>query len=62
MRDDLRSKSVERAADLPTEDDALAAALAAYRSVLPATSGPLNHGPRDGNPRRAGRVGSGGRP
>jgi glycosyltransferase involved in cell wall biosynthesis len=39
VRDNLRSKSVERAAHLPTEDDALEAALAAYRSVLPATSG-----------------------
>ena len=39
VRDNLRSKSVERAGHLPTEDDALEAALAAYRSVLPATSG-----------------------
>ncbi len=35
VRDDLRSHAVERAALLPTEDDALTAALAAYRSVLP---------------------------
>ena len=35
VRDDLRSKSVERAGQLPTEADALAAALGAYRSVLP---------------------------
>ena len=34
VRDDLRSKAVERAAHLPTERDALEAALAAYRSVL----------------------------
>ena len=38
VRDDLRSKAVERAADLPTEEDALEAALTAYRSVLPAAS------------------------
>jgi len=38
VRDNLRSRAVERAADLPTEADALAAALAAYRSVLPAAS------------------------
>ncbi|HET9021458.1 MAG TPA: glycosyltransferase family 4 protein [Ornithinibacter sp.] len=36
VRDDLRSKAVERAHDLPTDRDALAAALTAYRSVLPA--------------------------
>ncbi len=35
VRDDLRSKAVERAGLLPTEADALASALAAYRSVLP---------------------------
>ncbi|WP_392541875.1 glycosyltransferase family 4 protein [Oryzobacter telluris] len=35
VRDDLRSKAVERAGQLPTEADALTAALAAYRSVLP---------------------------
>ncbi|MFQ6173237.1 glycosyltransferase family 4 protein [Oryzobacter sp. R7] len=34
VRDDLRSKAVERAQHLPTEDDALAAALDAYRSVV----------------------------
>jgi glycosyltransferase involved in cell wall biosynthesis len=39
VRDDLRSKAVERAAQLPTEQDALEAALAAYRSVQPATTG-----------------------
>lgn len=33
VRDDLRSKAVERAGELPTEADALAAALAAYASV-----------------------------
>ena len=38
IRDDLRSKAVERSAHLPTEDDALEAALTAYRSVLPAES------------------------
>jgi glycosyltransferase involved in cell wall biosynthesis len=36
VRDDLRSKAVERSAQLPTAADALEAALAAYRSVLPA--------------------------
>jgi glycosyltransferase involved in cell wall biosynthesis len=36
VRDDLRSKAVERSAELPTEQDALAAALAAYAAVLPA--------------------------
>ena len=34
VRDDLRSKAVERAEHLPTEDDALSAALTAYRSVV----------------------------
>lgn len=34
VRDDLRSKAVERAAELPTGDDALDAALASYASVL----------------------------
>ncbi len=38
VRDNLRSRAVERAGELPTEADALDAALAAYRSVLPATS------------------------
>ena len=38
VRDDLRSKAVERSAHLPTEEDALEAALTAYRSVLPAAS------------------------
>ncbi len=38
VRDDLRSKAVERAAQLPTGEDALEAALAAYRSVLPAST------------------------
>ena len=38
VRDNLRSRAVERAADLPTEADALEAALTAYRSVLPAAS------------------------
>ena len=38
VRDNLRSRAVERAAELPTEADALAAALEAYRSVLPAAS------------------------
>jgi hypothetical protein len=38
VRDDLRSKAVERSAHLPTEEDALEAALAAYRSVLPGAS------------------------
>ena len=37
VRDDLRSKAVERSGHLPTEGDALEAALAAYASVLPAT-------------------------
>ena len=37
VRDDLRSKAVERAEHLPTEDDALAAALAAYRDVIGAS-------------------------
>lgn len=36
VRDDLRSKAVERSGHLPTEQDALEAALAAYASVLPA--------------------------
>lgn len=36
VRDDLRSKAVERAEHLPTDRDAVAAALAAYTSVLPA--------------------------
>jgi len=35
VRDELRSRAVERADELPTEADALEAALAAYRSVLP---------------------------
>ena len=35
VRDDLRSKAVERSARLPTQEDALDAALTAYRSVLP---------------------------
>ena len=39
VRDDLRSKAVERAGQLPTEEDALEAALTAYRSVLPARTG-----------------------
>lgn len=38
VRDDLRSKAVERSGQLPTAADALEAALAAYRSVLPAAS------------------------
>jgi glycosyltransferase involved in cell wall biosynthesis len=38
VRDDLRSKAVERSGHLPTEHDALEAALVAYLSVLPATS------------------------
>jgi glycosyltransferase involved in cell wall biosynthesis len=38
VRDNLRSRAVERASELPTEADALDAALAAYRSVLPAAS------------------------
>ena len=38
VRDNLRSRAVERAGELPTEADALEAALAAYRSVLPAGS------------------------
>jgi hypothetical protein len=38
VRDNLRSRAVERAGELPTESDALAAALEAYRSVLPAAS------------------------
>jgi len=33
VRDDLRSKAVERAGELPTEADAVAAALAAYAEV-----------------------------
>ena len=33
VRDDLRSKAVERAAHLPTEDEALAAALDTYREA-----------------------------
>ncbi|GAA4413716.1 glycosyltransferase [Fodinibacter luteus] len=40
VRDDLRSKAVERSAELPTEDDALDAALTAYASVLPSTAEP----------------------
>ncbi|MGL5818943.1 MAG: glycosyltransferase family 4 protein [Phycicoccus sp.] len=36
VRDDLRSKAVERAGQLPTEADTLGAALAAYASVRPA--------------------------
>jgi glycosyltransferase involved in cell wall biosynthesis len=36
VRDDLRSKAVERAEHLPTADDALDAALTAYRAVLAA--------------------------
>ena len=39
VRDDLRSKAVERSAQLPTDEDALAAALEAYTLVLP--EGPL---------------------
>jgi glycosyltransferase involved in cell wall biosynthesis len=39
VRDNLRSKAVERAAHLPTEADALEATLEAYRSVLPGASG-----------------------
>lgn len=38
VRDDLRSKAVERSARLPTDEDALAAALSAYASVLPDTT------------------------
>ncbi|MGL4743206.1 MAG: glycosyltransferase family 4 protein [Dermatophilaceae bacterium] len=38
VRDDLRSKAVERAAHLPTEADALDAALAAYATVQPGLS------------------------
>jgi glycosyltransferase involved in cell wall biosynthesis len=38
VRDNLRSRAVERAAELPTADDALDAALTAYRSVLPTVS------------------------
>ena len=38
VRDDLRSKAVERSEHLPTERDALEAALAAYAQVLPGTS------------------------
>jgi len=34
VRDDLRSKAVERSADLPTREDALEAALTAYAQVL----------------------------
>ncbi|MBM6403710.1 glycosyltransferase family 4 protein [Phycicoccus sp. CSK15P-2] len=33
VRDDLRSKAMERAAELPTEDDALASALETYRAA-----------------------------
>lgn len=39
VRDDLRSKAVERSAHLPTGADALEAALTAYRSVLPGHAG-----------------------
>jgi len=39
VRDDLRSKAVERSAQLPTAADALEAALSSYRSVLPADAG-----------------------
>lgn len=36
VRDDLRSRAVERSGHLPTQGDALEAALTAYASVLPA--------------------------
>lgn len=55
VRDDLRSKAVERADHLPTSEDALAAALTAYASVAPGegSSGEpgVGHppGPRRGN-------------
>ena len=39
VRDDLRSKAVERSGQLPTEQDALDAALTAYASVLPVPEG-----------------------
>ncbi len=39
VRDDLRSKAVERSADLPSREDALEAALAAYAQVLALTGG-----------------------
>ena len=39
VRDDLRSKAVERADGLPDDDDALAAVLEAYRSVGAGASG-----------------------
>ncbi len=39
VRDELRSRAVERSASLPTRDDALAAALTAYSSVLPVGRG-----------------------
>jgi glycosyltransferase involved in cell wall biosynthesis len=39
VRDDLRSKAVERSGQLPTEEDALEAALTAYASVLPVPDG-----------------------
>ena len=34
VRDNLRSRAVERSAELPTEADALESALTGYRSVL----------------------------
>jgi glycosyltransferase involved in cell wall biosynthesis len=40
VRDDLRSKAVERAGELPTEDDAVDAALAAYAAVTAGRVGP----------------------
>ena len=39
VRDDLRSKAVERSGQPPTEQDALDAALTAYASVLPVPEG-----------------------
>ena len=39
VRDELRSRAVERSASLPTREDALAAALTAYHSVVPAGRG-----------------------
>ena len=54
VRDDLRSKAVERAGHLPTSDDALTAALSAYRRSCP--PGVRRPDPR---PRRGWRAGSG---
>ena len=62
VRDNLRSKAVERAAHLPTEADALEAALDGLPVGAAGHVRGLNTGPRDGNPRRAARVGSGGAP